>query len=628
MIREIKTRLSLDGEKEFKNAMADANREMRVMNADLKAMAAEFTSTGDKQKYFTDRAETMGSKVKQQELIVEALQKAVKDSAQAYGEAARQTDDYRIQLSNATAKLFDMRRASEDANRELEELGRDSGKIGRQIERGIGDAAEGAGEKLDSMFERVQKDVNALKTSVGFQVASEVGGFVFDSIQGIMGFVDENTEFNRKMSQAKTIIEMYGYNWDEIYEIIRHATGVIGDYDTAQSAIVNLAGAGFETEEQIKATVENLLGIYTSSGGQLDFSGLAEDYLESVKEKSPTGTFAEAIIKFTDRSVQDVQKVLENAKSHADTLEIATGILTEAGLQNKSKNWVEENKTIYDAELAKIDLAGSWAALSLEITPVITGMIKGTTEVVDGLLWVINKIKELPFAQQILNAMTVEASAELAAANAARKVKELQQNEASEEEIQAAKEYAETQKKGSEALKKYNRLNIVRDNTDWFVSPDSFVDWFKNLFPSAGAETLTAENADPYEAGFQAMQQYNMGLQEAANEEVTAAQAAVATTIAQMQTEEQMEAAFEAGKNAMISFGNGIAEGAAIPINNVRDMVNAINNMMAKIATQAYGLGWSGVTGRNIYLYNAQRNNARNVSKMIGSGVQVQMLKG
>ena len=627
MIREIKTRLSLDGEKEFKNAMADANREMRVMNADLKAMAAEFASTGDQQKYFTDRAEMMGSKVKQQELIVEALQKAVKDSAQAYGEAARQTDDYRIQLSNATAKLFDMRRASEDANRELEALGRDSNKIGRQIERGIGDAAEDAGEKLDSMFERVQKDVNALKTSVGFQVASEVGGFVFDSIQGIMGFVDENTEFNRKMSQAKTIIEMYGYNWDEIYEIIRHATGVIGDYDTAQSAIVNLAGAGFETEEQIKATVENLLGIYTSSGGQLDFSGLAEDYLESVKEKSPTGTFAEAIIKFTDRSVQDVQKVLENAKSHADTLEIATGILTEAGLQNKSKNWVEENKTIYDAELAKIDLAGSWAALSLEITPVITGMIKGTTEVVDGLLWVINKIKELPFAQQILNAMTVEASAELAAANAARKVKELQQNEASEEEIQAAKEYAETQKKGSEALKKYNRLNIVRDNTDWFLSPDSFVDWFKNLIPSAGAETLPAGTADPGEAGFQTMQEYVKGMQEAADAEVTAAQAAAATAIAQMQSEANVEAAMEAGRNAMIAFGNGIAEGAAIPINNVRDMVNAINNMMAQIATPAYGLGWSGVTGGNIYLYNAQRNNARNVSKMIGSGVQVQMLK-
>ena len=142
------------------------------------------------------------------------------------------------------------------------------------------------------------------------------------------------------------------------------------------------------------------------------------------------------------------------------------------------------------------------------------------------------------------------------------------------------------------------------------------------LIPSAGAEELPAE-----EAGFQTMQQYVAGMQEAANEEVTAAQAAVATAIAQMQTEEQMEAAFEAGKNAMISFGNGIAEGAAIPINNVRDMVNAINQMLAQIATPAYGLGWSGITGGNIYMYNAQRTNARNVSKMIGSGVQVEMLK-
>lgn len=600
MIREIKTRLSLDGEKEFKNAMADANREMRVMNADLKAMAAEFASTGDQQKYFTDRAEMMGSKVKQQELIVEALQKAVKDSAQAYGEAARQTDDYRIQLSNATAKLFDMRRASEDANRELEALGRDSNKIGRQITNGIGDAAEDAGEKLDSMFERVQKDVNVLKTSVGFQVATEVGGFVVNAVQGVMGFADENTEFNRKMSQAKTVIEMYGYNWDEIYEIIRHATGVIGDYDTAQSALVNLAGAGFETEEQIKATVENLLGIYTSSGGQLDFSGLAEDYLESVKEKSPTGTFAEAIIKFTDRSVEDVKKVLENAKSHADTLEIATGILTEAGLQNKSKNWVEENQTLYNAEIKNAELALAWATLAANVQPTVNNLVDAATTIVNGINSTISELEKL------------------------KKSKEYQEETGKTgEELLGAVDWSAWNAEGTEP-------------TNWIdKTVDKMVKWRKKLsekmwewfVPSAGAETLTAENADPYEAGFQAMQQYNMGLQEAANEEVTAAQAAVATTIAQMQTEEQMEAAFEAGKKAMISFGNGIAEGAAIPINNVRDMVNAINNMMAQIATPAYGLGWSGVTGGNIYLYNAQRNNARNVSKMIGSGVQVQMLK-
>ncbi len=139
---EIKTTLAIDGEKKFKAAMEDANRAMRVHNADLRAMAAEYDYTDDKQRYFAQRAELVSEKLKQQEAVVEALQRAVKESADMYGDAARQTDGYRIKLSNATAKLFDMRKEAEEANRELEELGRDSGKIGRQIERGIGDAAE------------------------------------------------------------------------------------------------------------------------------------------------------------------------------------------------------------------------------------------------------------------------------------------------------------------------------------------------------------------------------------------------------------------------------------------------------------------------------------------------------
>ena len=128
MVREIKTTLALDGEKAFNAALREAEREMRVMNAELKAMAAEYRATDDAQKYFTERNETLGRKIKQQEEIVESLSRAVKESADKFGEAGVTTDGYRIKLSNATAKLFDMRREAEAAARELEDLGRDSEK--------------------------------------------------------------------------------------------------------------------------------------------------------------------------------------------------------------------------------------------------------------------------------------------------------------------------------------------------------------------------------------------------------------------------------------------------------------------------------------------------------------------
>jgi len=628
MIREIKTRLSLDGEKEFKSAMAAANREMRVMNADLKAAAAEFANTADKQRYFTERAELAGNKVKQQELIVEALEKAVKDSAKAYGDAARQTDDYRIQLSNATAKLFDMRRASEDANRELEELGRDSGKIGRQIERGIGDAAEDAGEKLDSMFERVQKDVNALKTSVGFQVAAEVGGFVVNAVQGVMGFVEENQELNRQMAIAKYNIEKYDFDWTKSLELVTRAAAITGNQEGALEAINNLVSTQVTNEELIEAAMEGILGVYLTTGGALSLESLAEDLRASVASKKPTGTYAEVLEELIQGIViEDVEKALSATKSAEEALELATSYLTKAGYQSTTKSFEEQNAELLENLRKQQELSIAWAKLATEITPVVTAIVNGTTFIVDGVADIIAKIKEFEWPNwddlwpdwddidwpnwEDIKTQTQEL--EKAIKERLSKIFGIPMGE-----VDGNGETAPSSYQSFIDAVKNGELDTWSGTWDYFI---------KNLIPSAGAETLPGDDAN--EAGFQTMQEYVKGMQDAANAEVTAAQAAVATTIAQMNAEEQMQAAFTAGKNAMIEFGNGIAEGAGIPISNVKTMINQINAMLAGMASPAYGLGWGGITGGNIALYmDGQKVGglvAGGVSRTIGRKVETKM---
>lgn len=579
-MREIKTTLTLDGEKQFKQELEAAGREMRVMNADLKAMAAEFDSSGDAQRYFTQRSEAMTNKVKQQEEIVRALSNAVRDSAEKYGSAAKQTDTYRIKLSNATEQLYRMRKEADEAERELQELGRNSEKIGRNIKEGIGDSAEDTAEKLDGMFSKIQQDVNAMKSSVAFQTTMDVGSFVFDSIQNVMGFVEENREFNRRLAQTRSVVEMYGYNADEIMRIAQDAASVTGDFEGAQEALVNLAAAGFENEEQIAATMQNLLGIWLSSGGTLDFSGLAEDYLESVKERTPTGTYAEAIIKFTDKSVEDVQKVLEKAKTHADALEIATATLTEAGLATKAEEYANKNQELLDAEKANLEMQMAWAALAAEIQPVVTSMIEGTTNIVNGLTEVVRIMSDSDFAKQ--------------------KLKEDQP------------EFAEALEGG--------QLDTFGGTLKYF---------FSQLFPGAGAEEIPAEWGQyGEEIGSTVITGMEQGMQMEGGK-TTAADAAIGTVLAQMMAEDKLEDAKAAGNNLMVSFGNGIAEGAAVPIGNVKTMVDSINSMLNQIAVPAFGAGFSGITGGTIGLYMDSQKvgalTAGSVSRSIGRGVQTKM---
>lgn len=552
---QITTTLAVDGEKEFKAAMDAANKSMRVSDSELKKLKAAYEAGGTQMDYYTGRAKVMNREAEQQEAIVEALRRAVAEAGEKFGEASDKAKDYQIKLNNAEAKQIALAKAAQEANRDLEALGRDSNKIGRQIERGIGDAAEDAGEKLDSMFERVQKDVNALKTSVGFEIATEVGGFIVNAVQGVTGFVEENQELNRQMAIAKYNIEKYDFDWTKSLELVTRAAAITGNQEGALEAINNLVSTQVTNEELIEAAMEGILGVYLTTGGALSLESLAEDLRASVASKKPTGTYAEVLEELIQGIViEDVEKALGATKSAEEALQIATAYLTQAGYQTTTKSFEEQNAELLENLRKQQELAIAWAKLAETLTPIVSGAVDSAADVVDGLNEIARMLLDAEFAK---------------------------------------KQLGEYDPKFAEALEG-GELDTWSGTWDYFL---------KNLIPSAGAETLPAGTADPGEAGFLSMQQYVMGMQEAADAEVTAAQAAVATTIAQMQTEDQMEAAFEAGKNAMIAFGNGIAEGAGVPISNVQKMVNQINAMLSAMASPAYGLGWGGITGGNIALY-------------------------
>ena len=577
---QITTTLAVDGEKEFKAAMDAANKSMRVSDSELKKLKAAYEAGGTQMDYYTGRAKVMNREAEQQEAIVEALRKAVEQAGEKFGEASDKVKDYQIKLNNAEAKQIALAKAAQEANRDLEALGRDSGKIGRKIERGIGDAAEDAGEKLDSMFERVQKDVNALKTSVGFEIATEVGGFIVNAVQGVTGFVEENQELNRQMAIAKYNIEKYDFDWTKSLELVTRAAAITGNQEGALEAINNLVSTQVTNEELIEAAMEGILGVYLTTGGALSLESLAEDLRASVASKKPTGTYAEVLEELIQGIViEDVEKALGATKSAEEALQIATAYLTQAGYQTTTKSFEEQNADLLESLRKQQELAMAWADLATELQPVVTGIVSGTTTLVEGIKDVIDIMNGIDFGE--------------------KETKEL--NDAIEEY------YTNPENENSFGQwwsdfwgitpKKYK--NVDKPDTGAKSGLIASALGGLGLVRSATAETVV----DPYEAGFQAMQQYNMGLQEAADKEMTAAQAAVATTIAQMQTEDQMEAAFEAGRNAMIAFGNGIAEGAGVPISNVQKMVNQINAMLSAMASPAYGLGWGGITGGNIALY-------------------------
>ena len=105
-VREIKTRLSVDGEQAFKRAITDANTSLKNMGTQLTLAAAQFKKDGDAMKFMESRSKTLKSEISQQQQIVKALEKALEDSTKAYGANSTKTEKWEAELNRAKAKLI------------------------------------------------------------------------------------------------------------------------------------------------------------------------------------------------------------------------------------------------------------------------------------------------------------------------------------------------------------------------------------------------------------------------------------------------------------------------------------------------------------------------------------------
>ncbi len=122
-VREIKTRLALDGEKQYKASLDEAYRAMRILGREMKMTNAAFGDSGKSIDALRGKNDVLTRQIEQQKAIMATLAQAVEDAAQKYGDTAKITDDYRLKLNNATATLSKMENELSNNEQAIAELG-------------------------------------------------------------------------------------------------------------------------------------------------------------------------------------------------------------------------------------------------------------------------------------------------------------------------------------------------------------------------------------------------------------------------------------------------------------------------------------------------------------------------
>lgn len=156
-------KIGLEGEKEFKKAIADINQSFKVLGSEMKLVSSEFGKNDTSMQAVAARSEVLNKQIDAQKQKIEVLRQALKNASESFEENDRRTQSWQIQLNNAEAALNDMERelkANNDALSEANDGYTDAEKSVSKMADEMDDAAKNAGDmggKIDDAGEKAER---------------------------------------------------------------------------------------------------------------------------------------------------------------------------------------------------------------------------------------------------------------------------------------------------------------------------------------------------------------------------------------------------------------------------------------------------------------------------------------
>lgn len=157
-VRQITTRLAVDGEQEFKREMSAVGSAMKTLKSEMSLVDAEFKGQANTMEALRKKHDVLSREYDQQAEKVRALEQAVRDASDTYGDSDKRTDSYRQQLNRAKASLIDL-------NDELQE----NAKYLKEAE----ESADGCAKSIDGYGKEI-KDANEQTSLFGALVAANL----------------------------------------------------------------------------------------------------------------------------------------------------------------------------------------------------------------------------------------------------------------------------------------------------------------------------------------------------------------------------------------------------------------------------------------------------------------------
>lgn len=285
-------KIGLEGEKEFKKALAEINQSFKVLGSEMKLVESQFSKNDDSAEALAARHKVLTEQVEAQRKKVEMLKQALANAAESFGENDRRTQAWQIQLNNAQAALNGMERELADNEAAMDELGKemdDTGDSADDLEEELDDAGDAADDS-EGKFSKLGGTLKTVGVAMGACVAAAAAAAV---------------------SLGKAVVEAYG----EYEQLVGGVDTLFKDSSAALQEYANNAykTAGMSANDYMSTVTSFSASLISSLGGD-----------------------TEAAVKYADMAITDMA---DNANKMG----------TDIGLiQNAYQGFAKQNYTMLD----------------------------------------------------------------------------------------------------------------------------------------------------------------------------------------------------------------------------------------------------------------------------------------
>lgn len=333
MARRISAIIALDGEKEFKQAVMNANKELANLKSQSKLTKEEFDGQANSLKALSTKHELLSKVLETHKKKENELQKGLENARNTYEKYGADLEKLKVKYRAATEKMQQMESSSQTTKKQLEAQR-------KEVER-LADGVKGSEERYQTAANRIQEWESKLNTAKAQTIKAN------KELEQNKKYLDEAEhstdkcaksidEYGKKIKEAVNVTFDWGSAIKEavsekaldtasdlVKELGEATIGAAKDYQTASNQIQASTGASALSMKEYRDVLED---VYKNNYGD-DFSDVAD-------------TISLVAQNMDNLSKADLQKVTEGAITLRDTFDMdlnetirgANGLIENMGL--------------------------------------------------------------------------------------------------------------------------------------------------------------------------------------------------------------------------------------------------------------------------------------------------------